>query len=242
MKKGKVHIGTSGWNYKHWKGNFYPENIADADEFSFYKKKFKTVEINSSFYHLPPASSFSAWKKQSPAGFIFSVKASRYITHNKKLITNDDSLKNFLQQVRCLKEKLGPVLFQLPPGWKKNSLRLKEFLEQLPSKYRYTFEFRNPTWLDEEIYELLKSHNCAFCIYDLAQFLTPSVVTTDFVYIRFHGPGNKYQGSYSKIFLKKWAKKIISWKEAGLDVYVYFDNNQEGYAAFNAQTLIELTS
>lgn len=242
MKKrrgAKIFIGTSGWSYKHWKGNFYPADIKDTDEFSWYLKFFETVEINSSFYHLPKDQTFINWKMKTPPGFLFSVKASRYITHMKKLKNDDNALENFLKVADNLKRKLGPVLFQLPPGWKLNLPRLEEFLSQLPRKHRYTFELRNHSWFDQRVYNLLRKYNCALCIYNLEYFLSPVLTTTDFVYIRFHGPETKYAGNYSKKFLKSWAKKILQWKEEGLDVYVYFDNDQNGYAAFNAQTLIQ---
>ncbi len=245
MKKktrGKIEIGTSGWSYKHWKGNFYPADIKDSEELPFYLKHFRSVEINSSFYHLPKAETFAGWRKKTPKDFIFSVKASRYITHMKKLKNDEGGLEHFLDQASKLKEKLGPVLFQLPPGWKVNLERLEEFLSQLPEKYRYTFELRNPTWFTQKVYDLLHKYNCALCIYDLDHFFSPVKVTADFVYIRFHGPDSKYAGNYSRRFLKSWATKINKWRDEGIDVFVYFDNDQLGYAAFNAQTLIDYVS
>lgn len=238
MKIGKIFIGTSGWSYKHWKGNFYPAEIKDKDKFSFYLKYFKTVEINNSFYHLPTEKTFRDWRAKTPKKFIFSVKASRYITHNKKLMTDDNSLDYFLSRAEKLREKLGPILFQLPPSWKLNLQRLEEFLSRLPKKHRYTFEFRNKTWFEESTYELLQKYNCALCIYELEGYLSPIEVTADFVYIRLHGPGNKYQGNYTKTVLNKWARRCKDWQRDGKDVFVYFDNDQEGYAAFNAQTLL----
>lgn len=240
-KNARIFIGTSGWNYKHWKGIFYPEGLKDADEFAYYQKFFKTVEINSSFYHLPKAETFANWRKKTPKDFLFSVKGSRYITHNKKLITDDDSVEHFLDQASKLKEKLGPILFQLPPGWKLNLARLEEFLSKLPKRYRYTFELRNHTWFDPQVYDLLKKYNCALCIYDLEYFFSPVEVTADFVYIRFHGPETKYAGNYTSAFLKSWAKKILKWRDEGLDVFVYFDNDQNAYAVGNAKKLLEYT-
>lgn len=241
MRKGKIYIGTSGWHYKHWKGTFYPGDIKDDEQFAFYSKEFGTVELNNSFYHLPPSATFTGWRKASPADFVFAVKASRYITHLKKLKADKASLKLFLSHASRLREKLGPVLFQLPPRWKINIERLKEFLALLPKKYIYTFEFRDTTWYAEETYDLLKKYNCAFCIYELAGHMSPVKTTADFVYVRLHGPTkNKYQGSYSTVQLKKWARYCRKWQQAGKDVYVYFDNDQAGYAAFNAQKLCEL--
>jgi uncharacterized protein YecE (DUF72 family) len=240
MKKTTIHIGTSGWHYKHWRGTFYPATIKDKERFSYYSKEFSTVELNNPFYHLPEAATFRMWRKESPPGFIFAVKASRYITHMKKLAADKESVMLFLKRAANLKEKLGPILFQLPPHWQINVERLATFLHLLPKKYLYTFEFRNPTWYTQEVYDLLQAHNCAFCIYELAGHQSPLQVTADFVYVRLHGPGNKYQGSYPNRTLKKWAGLCNQWKKSRKRVYIYFDNDQAGYAAFNAKTLLEL--
>lgn len=240
MAKGKIYIGTSGWHYNHWKGTFYPAEIKDNDQFAFYVKTFNTVEINNSFYHLPAIRTFSNWRKAAPEDFIFSVKASRYITHMKKLIPDQSSIHKFFTHAGRLEEKLGPVLFQLPPHWKINVERFQSFLSILPKGYRYTFEFRNHTWYRDEVYELLEKYNCAFCIYELEKHLSPIRETADFIYVRLHGPGNKYQGNYTDSILQKWKEKCLQWKRNGKDVYVYFDNDQAGYAAFNAKKLSEM--
>src|SRR5687768_9142702 len=146
MKPGRIHIGTSGWHYKHWIGTFYPAGTKTDEQFSFYEQKFNTVEINNSFYRLPSPEVFKGWRKDSPSTFLFVVKASRYITHQKKLKEPRETTKKFFANVKFLKEKLGPILFQLPPAWKVNALRLEEFLAVLPRKFRYVFEFRNNTW------------------------------------------------------------------------------------------------
>lgn len=240
-KKGMVFIGTSGFHYKHWVGTYYPKKTKPEDYFKFYLQDFSTVELNNPFYHLPTLQTFIQWKKQTPKEFIFSVKASRYITHNKKLKDPEEPLHNFLANASGLKEKLGPVLFQLPPGWKFNGERLNAFLEQLPKRYRFVFEFRNPTWYNQEAFDMLRKYKAAFCIYELAGHSSPLEVTSDFVYIRLHGPGEqKYQGSYSRQTLQAWAQRIKKWSKEGKDVYCYFDNDQAGYAAFNAIQLSEL--
>ena len=229
-----IHIGTSGWSYKHWRGTFYPTDLKEKDWFSFYRQYFDSVELNSSFYHLPPEKTFANWRKAVPDHFLFVVKASRYITHMKKLHDTQESVDYFFKNVGALKEKLGPILFQLPPGWQVNAQRLVEFLAYLPRDHRYVFEFRNPTWYAEEVKKTLEHYNVAFCIYELDRHLSPEWVTADFVYLRLHGPEGKYQGSYTKTTLQQWAQQCVKWQEQGKDVYVYFDNDQHGYAAFNA--------
>lgn len=241
--KGKSYIGTSGFHYKHWVGTYYPEKTRSENFLKYYQEDFNTVELNNPFYRLPEKQTFINWRKQTPNDFHFSVKASRYITHNKKLKDPQEALDNFLHHAGGLKEKLGPVLFQLPPAWKFNEERLETFLHALPGQYRFTIEFRNPDWYNKRTIALLKEHNVAFCIYELARHLSPLEVTADFVYVRLHGPGeNKYQGSYSEKSLMEWASRIKRWNKAGKDVYCYFDNDQQGFAAFNARTLSKLIS
>lgn len=239
-KKGAYHIGTSGWHYDHWIGRFYPEDITKKEFLAFYKDHFETVEINNSFYHLPTPKTFDQWRQASGKGFRFAVKGSRYITHMKKLKDPRKTLKKFLDAVRSLKSKLGPILFQLPPKWHINTERLGSFLKELPSKYQYAFEFRDKSWFNDDVYALLSDHNAAFCIYDMIGDTTPQVVTADFIYVRFHGPSQKYGGNYQKRQLKTWAKKIQDWTKDGKDVYCYFNNDLEGYAVKNAQALLEI--
>ncbi len=240
MRK-KIHIGTSGWNYKHWIGKFYPEDLKQKDWLQFYiDKGLHTVELNNPFYHLPTKKTFENWNKQAPRDFIFAVKASRYITHMKKLLEPEKSLKNFISNVKGLNEKLGPVLFQLPPRWKYNSSRFKEFLQSLPENFRYTFEFRNETWWNDEALNLLNEYKCAFCIFELAGQITPNEVTTDFVYVRLHGPGNKYQGKYDTKTLTTWKNNFLKWHQQKKAVYCYFDNDDSAYAAENAIELNEM--
>jgi uncharacterized protein YecE (DUF72 family) len=241
MPSKKIHIGTSGWHYKHWIGKFYPESSNAKQQWQFYSKHFDSIEINNSFYKLPPRSVFEDWYKHSPKKMLFAVKANRFITHMRKLTQPEEPITRLFASILALKGKLGPILFQLPPKWKVNVTRFKEFLEALPKGYRYAFKFRNQTWSHEEIYQFLQHYNCAFCIYELAGHLSPVKVTADFVYLRLHGPTDfKYQGSYSNVALKKWAKQCTAWQKEKKDVYVYFDNDQEAYAAFNALTLKKL--
>jgi uncharacterized protein YecE (DUF72 family) len=240
MKKGKAYIGTSGFYYNHWIGNFYPEDLKKKDWFSFYMEHFHTLELNAPFYRLPKHETFEGWRKKTSEDFIFSVKASRYITHQKKLLEPEQPLSYLFERIDLLEEKLGPVLFQLPPALKFDRKRFSNFLDALPSGYRMTFEFRNHTWYDEEVFDLLSEHNHAFCIYELEYHMSPLITTADWIYIRLHGPEEKYQGYYPESAMGWWAKQISQWQKQGKDVYLYFDNDQNGYAAFNALKLQEL--
>jgi uncharacterized protein YecE (DUF72 family) len=235
-----IRIGTSGWHYKHWVGNFYPEKCPVSKMLAHYYSQFDTVELNNSFYMLPKIETMRCWRDATPRNFEFAVKASRFLTHNKKLKEPENALNNFLPRAEALGEKLGPILFQLPPKWRINLDRLKEFLEALPKYHRYTFEFREPSWLVPQVYDLLRAHNAAFCIYELAGFHTPIEITADWTYVRLHGPGGKYQGSYSDEVLRTWAKRIAQWSKELKSIYVYFDNDQAGYAAENALQLKRL--
>jgi len=237
---GNIYIGTSGWQYKHWRGTFYPKQVKVADHFNYYLKLFDTVEINNSFYRLPTKETFSKWAEAVPDDFLYVIKANRFITHMKKLKDPEQSLTLFLDNIGALGGKLGPCLFQLPPGWQINVERLENFLKYLPKELRCVFEFRNDSWYDEKVFTLLRAYNCAFCIYELAGHISPIEITADFVYVRLHGPGDKYQGSYDEPSLQKWAALCRNWAKDGRDVFVYFDNDENGYAAFNAQRLKEI--
>jgi uncharacterized protein YecE (DUF72 family) len=235
-----IRIGTSGWHYKHWVGEFYPPRMPGSKMLAYYREKFDTVELNNSFYHLPKKSSLEAWRDSTPAGFCFAAKGSRFLTHMKKLKDPEQGLKRFLDAIEVLEHKLGPILFQLPPNWELDLERLTNFVSFLPREHRYAFEFRNASWSVPETYDLLARHNIAYCIFHLAGIHSPIQVTADFTYVRLHGPGGKYQGSYSDADLGKWAKRIGKWRRELKTIYVYFDNDQAGYAAQNAISLKEL--
>jgi uncharacterized protein YecE (DUF72 family) len=237
QSRGRVYIGTSGWHYPHWRGRFYPSDLTAARMLRYYADCFDTVEINNSFYRLPTRSALDGWCRDTPGSFRFAVKASRYITHNLKLKDPKQAKQKFLSQIESLGRRLGPILFQLPPNWKIHVERLDEFLHGLPRRYRCTFEFRNPTWHVPEVYDTLRRHRAALCIYEIAGFQGPMEVTADFTYIRLHGPGDKYQGDYSESTLRTWAKRIQNWRKELTRVFVYFDNDQSGFAAKNALEL-----
>ncbi|MBV8896315.1 MAG: DUF72 domain-containing protein [Acidobacteriaceae bacterium] len=235
-----IHIGTSGWHYKHWVGTFYPARTPGSKMFAFYCERFNTVELNNTFYCLPKAAGLENWRESSPANFCFAAKGSRFITHMKKLKDPEPALAKYFDAIEKLHEKLGPILFQLPPGWTFDAERLEIFLNALPKHHRYAFEFRNQTWDNPQAYGLLERHQAAYCIFDLAGYQSPLQITADFSYIRLHGPGGKYQGSYSEEALDGWKKRIEGWSRDLKAVYVYFDNDDSGYAAFNALRLKEM--
>jgi uncharacterized protein YecE (DUF72 family) len=233
----QIRVGTSGWSYDHWKGPFYPDHLAAERMLACYAGHLRTTEINTSFYHLPAKTTLKRWHDATPADFLFTVKASRYITHMKKLGDPRRSVGIFLQRMRTLGDKLGPILFQLPPRWRFNRERLVAFLEALSGEFRYAFEFRDRSWLNEEAFELLSRHRAALCIYELDGFLSPREITTDMVYVRLHGPAGPYRGSYDNICLSGWAGDFARWAAGGCAVYCYFDNDERGYAALNALRL-----
>jgi len=202
-----------------------------------YVKHFRTTEVNSSFYRLPSRKTLLRWRKSAPADFVFSVKASRYITHMKKLKEPEYNVFNLLGRIKILGDRLGPILFQLPPRWHCNEERLAAFLESLPGGFHYVFEFRDQSWLNKGIYRLLADQNAAFCIYELNGFLSPQEVTADFIYVRLHGPGGPYQGSYDSTVLAEWTRFFVNWSAQGRNVYCYFDNDEKAYATVNARTL-----
>ena len=235
-----LHIGTSGWHYPHWVGPFYPETLKPSAFLDFYAGVFSTVEINTTFYRLPAPEVFSGWYRATPPDFVFSCKASRYITHMKKLREPHDSCRRFLEAAGALGDKLGPMLFQLPPRWHVNPARLADFFDALPDSRRFAVEFRDPSWFVKPVYELLRHRNVALCVYDLAGMTSPRRLTADFVYLRLHGSQEAYSGQYDETALITWAKRILTWRKVGLEVYCYFDNDQAGFAVSDARRLIAL--
>ena len=237
-----IHIGTSGWQYKHWKGPFYPKGLPMNRFLVHYAKHLHTVEINNSFYQLPKEKTLLRWHNNVPSEFIFAVKASRHITHMKKLKDPDEPVSNFLERIGKIGDKLGPILFQLPPNFSLNVQRLQAFLKVLPTGFRYAFEFRDPSWFHPEVYGALGEHGASFCIYDLAGRLSPKEETAGFIYIRLHGPGRPYQGRYEIMVLEEWAGDLSAWAKEGKEIYCYFDNDEAGYAAQDAlrlKTIVE---
>ncbi|KTC68156.1 hypothetical protein Lbir_2758 [Legionella birminghamensis] len=229
-KQNGYYIGTSGWSYEGWIGNFYPEKIKSPEVLPCYTQTFDSVELNNSFYQLPKEKNIKKWLEQTPPEFVFSCKANRYITHMKKLEDVEESVDKLITAFRYFEDKLGAILFQFPPYWHIDIARLKKFIDYLPKDLRYTFEFRSKSWFCEALY-----------FYDFKQYQTPLVVTADFIYIRMHGPeAVAYSGSYSEEKLQECARKILEWQKEKKPVYCYFDNDEKACAPKDAKRLREI--
>ena len=234
----RIYVGTSGWNYDHWKEVFYESGCPKSKWLQFYAKHFASVEVNATFYHSMKPRTFENWRNNTPDGFIWAVKSNRYITHIKRLKDVAEPLKKFFSDLRGLKEKLGPVLFQFPPNLAFDEKVFQAFCQELPENRRYTVEARHPSWIEEDALSALKRHQIAWCISDTAgRFPYCETVTTDFIYIRLHGSKELYASNYSEDELNKWVEKINKWDK---DAYVYFDNDAKGHAPKNALRLKEL--
>lgn len=240
----EVRVGTSGWHYPHWRSRFYPEQLRPSDWLPYFAERFSTVEVNATFYREPRRSTLAAWVEQTPDDFLFAIKMHRAITHYQRLENVEESLQRFEEVAGAFGQKLGIVLIQLPPSLTFDRERDEAFFKRLRSKNkmrRYALEARHKSWLTEEAYELLRRYDVAWCIADSGgRYPTAEQVTAPYIYLRFHGPGPLYASSYSDEVLQQWAKKIRRWKREKCDVYVYFNNDFEGYAPLNARRLIEL--
>jgi len=231
------YIGTSGWHYEHWRGLFYPEKLAKPKWLEFYARHFNTVELNNSFYHLPSERAFINWRESSSRGFVFAVKVSRFITHIKRLRNMEEPMQNFLARADFLQDKLGPLLYQLPPTMKRNDETLETFLSILPRQYRHVFEFRHESWIDGDVFNILKRYEAGLCVFDMPDFTCPAVATADFAYLRFHGSTGLYWSCYSDEELSGWAERITELGKNLKAVYIYFNNDAGAYAISNAKTL-----
>ncbi len=236
----KIWIGTSGWHYDDWRGRFYPAELSTGEWLGYYSRRFHTAEINNSFYRLPKPETWRKWRATVTAGFLFSVKAHRLITHQKKLKNSTGYLENFLEHADLLGDRLGPVLFQLPPTWHANAERLAAFVERLPAG-RHVFEFRHESWLAEKILDVLRDHGIAFCCYDMPGRKWPIHATARFGYMRFHGAGQeKYAGRYHRNTLRRWARILGHLAQDVNELFIYFNNDYRAHAIDNARTLREL--
>ncbi len=237
----KVRIGCSGFMYDHWRGVFYPPGLPKKGWFQYYTGVFDTVEMNVTFYRLPKKESFIKWYRESPEGYTFSIKGSRYITHIRRLKEPEEPLRRFFDVAVNLRDKLSVVLWQFPPRFGLDYERLKEFLRLLRGyRVRHTFEFRHPDWIAPQVIELLQKEGHSLCMADWPGFIDELPETADFVYIRRHGYGGGYDTCYSIEELRRDAKRIKGYLKRGLDVYIYFNNDAFGYAPRNAVELKEL--
>ena len=244
----EIRIGCSGWQYKHWRSEFYPVELPPSRWFEFYATRFDTVEINNSFYRLPEAETFARWRGQAPSRFLYAVKASRFLTHMKKLKDPDDPLDRFFSAARELGPRLGPVLYQLPPRWPLNLERLETFLRALDrqtrtlrtssftTRLRHAVEVREPSWYDPRVYDLLVRHRVALCLHDLPGSASAKSIVGPFAYVRFHGV-TRYSGRYGDAHLDEWADWLAARVADGVDVFAYFNNDVGGHAPRDAARL-----
>jgi uncharacterized protein YecE (DUF72 family) len=236
MKKDfTIRIGTSGWTYKHWDWVFYPSTWPQSKWLAYYSEHFDTVELNASFYRLPKRSTFENWRSNTPNNFLWSVKGSRFVTHIKRLKNPAEPLDRLYDAVHGLKEKLGVILFQLPPNLVFDADLLMRFCKSLKPDIRHTLEVRHPSWFNDQMLEILRNFNIALCLADTAgRYPSCEAITADFVYCRLHGSKKLYVSQYSKAELKDWAEKILSWNR---DTFIYFDNDAAGHAVRDAESL-----
>jgi len=234
----EIFIGTSGWNYGHWRGPFYPDGLARTRWLQHYARIFSTVEVNATFYRSMRPSTFERWRASTPDGFTWSVKASRFITHIRRLRDPEEPLARFMESLEPLGDKLGPVLFQLPPSLIFDAHLVQSFCRSLPPGRHYVIEARHGSWISDAALTCLKEGHVAWCISDTAgRYPYREAATSDFVYVRLHGSKRLYASCYSDDELSAWAARIRSCE---LDTYVYFDNDFMGYAPTNALRLGEL--
>jgi uncharacterized protein YecE (DUF72 family) len=239
VSAGTVRVGCSGWQYKHWRGDFYPADLPQSRWLEYYAERFDTVEINNSFYRLPEPGTFLSWRERAPREFVYAVKASRFLTHMKKLKDPVDPLKMFFSRARTLGRALGPVLYQLPPRWPVNLERLTTFLAALPKRIGHTIEFREPSWYNDQVFALLERYRVALCLHDMKGSASGRLAIGPFVYVRFHGT-ERYSGSYSDERLEEWAEWMADRARAGVCVYAYFNNDVGGHAPRDAVRLREM--
>ncbi len=238
-----IWIGTSGWVYKHWAASFYPPEYPKKDEFQFYATQFPTVEINATFYRLPPENMVKGWRQKAPDNFIFAVKGSRFITHMKRLTESGAALDIFFKRIAPLKEHLGPILWQLPPNFEnkpENLERLSRFLDEIPKKFRHVVEFRHSSWMDAATFDILRQHNVAHSWLSSQRMPMDFTITADFVYLRFHGLEHGAAHDYTDAQLKPWAEQLIRAAQNDKPCFVYFNNDWNTRAPLNAKTLMRM--
>jgi uncharacterized protein YecE (DUF72 family) len=234
-----IHIGTSGWSYNHWRDILYPAKASSLERLDHYAGRFRTVEVNNTFYRWPRENVFEIWRQRVPDGFLFSIKATRGLTHFRKLNDPQPLLERMEPGLRRLGDKLGVVLYQLPPFFACNLGRLEDFLAQAPKWAKTAMEFRHPSWDRKEVYEILERHGAAYCVMSGPNLPCVLRATAPFVFVRLHGPDDDrmYAGSYPDDSLRWWAERFLEWQRLGCDVFAYFNNDGFGNAVRNAETL-----
>lgn len=235
----RIHVGCSGWVYRHWKGDFYPPDLPQKRWFAHYASAFDTVEINASFYRVPLVSTFHSWCEKAPLGFRYAVKANRFMTHMKKLLDCDQPLSEFIALARRLGPTLGPILYQLPPSLHKDLGRLEAFLERLPRDLEHVVEFRHASWYDDAVLALLDRYGIGFVTHDLVGLVSPRWASGRTAYVRFHGTGGKYWGRYSEDEIADWAEWLVANKAAGRSCWAFFNNDIHGHAILDGHALQE---
>jgi uncharacterized protein YecE (DUF72 family) len=239
MAVGRARVGCSGWSYSDWRGVTYPQDLPQREWFAYYAATFDTVELNTTFYRLPAVSTVEAWREAAPEGFCFALKVGQFGTHRKKLLDPVPWMANHLDRADRLGPHLGPNLFQLPPNWKRNVARLDEALDAAPPRIRWAVELRDPSWVHDDVLDVLSRHGAALCIHDLLED-HPWERTTDWTYVRFHGPDairRPYHDRYTARRLDPIAERLRSWMGEGTDVYAYFNNDWHGAAWADATHL-----
>jgi uncharacterized protein YecE (DUF72 family) len=234
-----IRIGTSGWYYDHWKERFYPTDLPKSKWFEYYAQHFDTVEINNTFYHLPKEQTLRRWHELAPPGFLYAVKANRYITHIRKLHDASEPLERFFERANLLGSTLGPILYQLPPSLHKNLELLADFIKLLPKRKTAVFEFRHESWYEDDTFDLLGKSGVSFCIHDMPGKESPCVVTGKTIYVRFHGTTGRYAGDYPESQLRDWADWLKAQAQNAAAIYAYFNNDVQGHAIKNARQLRE---
>ena len=236
----EIRVGTSGWHYEHWRGRFYPERLPKTKWFERYAQHFDTVEVNNTFYHLPRTTTVENWRAKAPRGFVYAVKANRYITHIKKLRDSAEQVKRFFEVMALLEEALGPVLYQLPPSLRKDLDLLGDFIALLPKRPRAVFEFRHPSWYEQGTFDLLNERGVVFCVHDMSGTESPRIVMGGMVYVRFHGTSGRYAGNYTDAMLQEWADWLKGQTQDVSAIHAYFNNDVDGHAIHNARTLRDM--
>ncbi|QDC37471.1 DUF72 domain-containing protein [Sphingobium fuliginis] len=236
-----IRIGCSGWNYRDWRGRFYPEKLAAKNWFSYYAQQFDTVEINNSFYRLPRPETVDKWREQAPGGFCYAAKANRYLTQMKKLKDCEEPLARMMESFAHFGPTLGPVLYQLPPHFSLDLPRLEAFLRIAPRDPVPVFEFRHSSWYVDELFALLERYGAAFCVHDMPGSASPRLGVGSTAYVRFHGTTGKYRGGYSHERLADWAEWMKAQSSDGRTVWAYFNNDYDAQAIADARILKALT-